>query len=138
MKVYKIYHKVKKLWSVGGIKYPRWNVKGKLWRNLAGIHNHMNLCIKDYERSQGDLYYGYVADPTNELDYQNWEIVTFEVTEAEEGRMSAIEKIEQLIEKRRATLRASRDAERRRTEAREKAQLEELKKKYEAPPSSNG
>lgn len=68
-RMWKIRHKVTGLYSTGGT-CPGWTKKGKVWRMLGHLKNHLAQ-VQDYSG-----YRGY-----NTTDFQNWEIVELIITE---------------------------------------------------------
>jgi hypothetical protein len=76
MKIYKIRNKVTGEYSKGG-GHPYFNKRGKIWKGIGPLKNHINL-VKEYRLLSL---------------YKDCEIVIFEVTETEVKTISDINSI---------------------------------------------
>lgn len=84
--VYRIRRKSDGLYSTGG-QYPRFTVKGKIWPNKSGLHNHLSMNPKtsDYTFTPGPFGGGRYV--TNDA-YIDCDIVEFEISEVEKTSVS--------------------------------------------------
>ena len=108
MIIYKIRRKSDGLFSTGGA-YPRFNERGKAWKQQGHMTNHINM-VQKYKHTN---------------HYEGCEVVSFEVAETEVGTWS-IEVYAHIIEKRKEERRL--EAKKRADEFAKKQRYEEYKK----------
>lgn len=78
---YKIRHKVTGKYSKGGDN--KWNSLGKVWTTLGHLRLHISTLLDD---------------PRVNPDFDNWEIIEYEVVEKNVKNVSDVVKADKLIE----------------------------------------
>lgn len=115
---YKIRNPETGLFSSGG-SMPNWTKRGKVWRGVGPLKNHLNLIMNR-------AYYG----RRNRAVYDGCELVTVQVTTEE---VSA-ERLSDFLDERDAQIAAQererQEASKRMKERRERAMLKKLQQKY--------
>ena len=128
MTFYKIRKKGEELYSAGGGS-PRWSKRGKTWNNIGHVKNHLACQVESMR----------FGPSRNAADYADAELVTYEAKPVKAQDLNAFQAslLSERAKKEEAQ-RARLEADRKRREAlvkqvqeaREKAELARLKKKY--------
>jgi hypothetical protein len=96
VKVFKIRHKKTGKFSGGG-SFVYWSDKGKEWKTLGGVNNHLAA------NSKGGVCYGHnYGGPQNQTKLEDVEVVTYQrtITTVESKADSAPEQVKGILERR--------------------------------------
>lgn len=108
------------LFSKGGYG-PKWDKKGKLWKNIGHVKNHLKQVTGDWQHRR-----------SARSAYQGCEVVEIVVNTEEANAYPVLNLIEENERKEAAKQAAREDQRRQDQEARERAELARLQRKYGA------